>query len=79
VFELKRLTKAGFYFKILYAISDAPTTLGAIELENKYVLALFLRTSTAYFVEETNPPVAPPIDLPKVELIKSIFPSNPNN
>lgn len=53
----------------------APTKLGAIELENRYVLALFRSISTTSPYEATKPPDAPPIDLPKVELMKSIFPS----
>jgi hypothetical protein len=43
-------------------------------LEKRYVLALFFRTSTASLEPVTNPPEAPPIDLPKVELMKSILP-----
>lgn len=57
----------------------APTKLGAIEFEKRYVLALFLNISTTSPYDETNPPEAPPIDFPKVELIKSIFPSRLNN
>lgn len=57
----------------------APTMHGAIELENKYVLALFLSISTTYPYDVTNPPEAPPIAFPNVELIKSILPSSPNN
>ncbi len=62
------------YSSSLYASSDAPTMDGAIEFEKRYVLALFLRISTTYLDEAMKPPEAPPIDLPNVELIKSIFP-----
>jgi hypothetical protein len=47
---------------------------GAIEFENRYVRALFLSISITYLEEATNPPEAPPIAFPNVELIKSIFP-----
>ncbi len=57
----------------------APTREGAIEFENKYVLALFLNISTTYFDEAMKPPEAPPIDFPNVELMKSIFPYNPKS
>ena len=52
---------------------------GAIELEKRYVLALFLSISTTSFDEATKPPEAPPIDFPRVELIKSILPCRLNN
>ena len=52
--------------------------LGATEFENKYVLALFLNISTTSLGPERNPPEAPPIDFPKVDEMKSIFPCSPN-
>jgi len=63
----------------LYAYNEAPTMAGAIELEKRYVLALFLSISTTSLDEAIKPPDAPPIDLPRVELIKSIFPCKLNN
>ena len=41
--------------------------------------ALFFNTSTDYLDPDTNPPEAPPMAFPKVELIKSIFPSSPKS
>ena len=79
VFFWSCLTNSELSSSILYASIVAPTRLGAMELENKYVLALFRSISTTYPLEATNPPEAPPIAFPRVELMKSIFPSSPNN
>ena len=59
---------------MLYASIDAPTMQGAMELENKYVLALFLNISTTSLLDAKKPPEAPPIALPKVDDTKSILP-----
>lgn len=70
----KLFTRSVLYSSILYASSEAPTIGGAIELEKRYGLALFFKTSTVYFEDVIKPPDAPPIALPRVELIKSILP-----
>ncbi len=48
---------------------------GAIELENRFGLALYLRMSIMHFLPEAYPPVPPPSAFPKVDVIISMPPS----